>query len=116
MRQGPYPMSPPQYPATAKPSSSKTDAKTGDNKSTAAKDTSNVDMQPEAYQRTLEYVQQCQSWSNNGDFNAMSPDSSSVKGGAKPKTSPAAGGSETMPPPAAPAAAAPAAGTAANNM
>lgn len=65
----------------------------------------NVEMQPEAYQRTLEYVQNCQnSWS-------MSPDSSN---GAKPKRSPphsadnasaSAAASAVMPPPqAAPSA------------
>lgn len=60
---------------------------------------SNVEMQPEAYQRTLEYVQQCQSWSNTS---VMSPDSSSVNG-AKPKRSPAHPGADAqaMPPPAA---------------
>ena len=65
-------------------------------------------MQPEAYQRTLEYVQQCQSWSSptNPDFTGvMSPDSSSVKGAAanKQKSSPGhSGDSQAMPPPSRP--------------
>lgn len=66
-------------------------------------------MQPEAYQRTLEYVQQCQSWSSptNPDYTTgvMSPDSSSVKGAAanKQKSSPGhSGDSQAMPPPSRP--------------
>jgi len=65
-------------------------------------------MQPEAYQRTLEYVQQCQSWSSptNPDYTGvMSPDSSSVKGAAgnKQKSSPGhSGDSQAMPPPSRP--------------
>lgn len=60
---------------------------------------SNVEMQPEAYQRTLEYVQQCQSWSSTS---VVSPDSSSVPG-AKQKQSPGHPGADAqaMPPPAA---------------
>merc|ERR1719382_531494 len=56
-------------------------------------------MQPEAYQRTLEYVQQCQSWSSTS---VVSPDSSSVPG-AKQKQSPGHPGADAqaMPPPAA---------------
>ena len=71
--------------------------------------TSGEGMQPEAYQRTLEYVQQCQSWSSptNPDFTGvMSPDSSSVKGAAannKQKSSPShSGDSQAMPPPSRP--------------
>ena len=65
-------------------------------------------MQPETYQRTLEYVQQCQSWSSpaGGDYSSvMSPDSSSVKG-AKAKSSPGHPGSDSqaMPPPSLPPA------------
>jgi hypothetical protein len=64
-------------------------------------------MQAETYQRTLEYVQQCQSWSSpaTGDYSSvMSPDSSSVKGGAKPKGSPGQSGTDShaMPPPSRP--------------
>merc|ERR1712117_451976 len=62
---------------------------------------SNVEMQPEAYQRTLEYVQQCQSWSSTS---VVSPDSSSVNNGAKQKQqSPWHPGADAqaMPPPAA---------------
>ena len=62
---------------------------------------SNVEMQPEAYQRTLEYVQQCQSWSSTS---VVSPDSSSVNNGAKQKQqSPGHPGADAqaMPPPAA---------------
>jgi hypothetical protein len=56
-------------------------------------------MQPEAYQRTLEYVQQCQSWSPaTGEYPVMSPDSSS-KGQQKGSGSPAQD-SQAMPPPA----------------
>jgi len=83
-----YPM-PNQHPPQPVP---KTETKRPD----AAK--TNVEMQPEAYQRTLEYVQQCQSWSNTS---VMSPDSSSVNG-AKPKRSPGHPGADAqaMPPPA----------------
>ena len=56
---------------------------------------SNVEMQPEAYQRTLEYVQQCQSWSSNS---VMSPADTT---GAKHKRSPphSAQDGAVMPPP-----------------
>merc|ERR1719461_1020413 len=59
---------------------------------------SNVEMQPEAYQRTLEYVQQCQSWSNTS---VMSPDSS----GARQKSSspPHSNNDGAVMPPPAPA-------------
>ena len=82
-----YPM-PNQHPPQSIP-------KTENKRPDAAK--TNVEMQPEAYQRTLEYVQQCQSWSNTS---VMSPDSSSVNG-AKPKRSPAHPGADAqaMPPP-----------------
>lgn len=68
-----------------------------------SKATTGEGMQPETYQRTLEYVQQCQSWSSppTGDYGSvMSPDSSSVKG-AKPKGSPGTD-SQAMPPPSQP--------------
>merc|ERR1719461_1587632 len=42
---------------------------------------SNVEMQPEAYQRTLEYVQQCQSWSSSS---VVSPDSTAAKQKSSP--------------------------------
>jgi len=84
------------------PSATK-DAKRGSSAGTSESNINNknVEMQPEAYQRTLEYVQQCQSWS--------SPDSSQPGGtGAKPKRSPpqAAGAPSeqvagVMPPPMA---------------
>ena len=69
-----------------------------DPKAAGAGAKTNVEMQPEAYQRTLEYVQQCQSWSNTS---VMSPDSSN---GAKPKRSPphsadGAAAAAAMPPP-----------------
>jgi len=78
-------------------------AKKADNESAAASNGSTVPvMQPEAYQRTLEYVQQCQSWSGNDCNNMISPDSSSTKGGSKPKQSPGHSGTtdaQVMPPP-----------------
>lgn len=85
-----YPNMPGQHPGQAGP---KGDSKRPD----GAK--SNVEMQPEAYQRTLEYVQQCQSWSSTS---VVSPDSSSVNG-AKQKHSPGHPGADAqaMPPPAA---------------
>merc|ERR1712130_266738 len=85
-----YPNMPGQHPGQAGP---KVDSKRPD----GAK--SNVEMQPEAYQRTLEYVQQCQSWSSTS---VVSPDSSSVNG-AKQKHSPGHPGADAqaMPPPAA---------------
>merc|ERR1719367_2578483 len=89
--------------AGAKDSSKRAPAATATAPSAAAgSNKTNVEMQPEAYQRTLEYVQQCQSWSSS---NVMSPDSSSVNG-AKPKRSPphpagdgAAAAAAAMPPP-----------------
>lgn len=57
-------------------------------------------MQPETYQRTLEYVQQCQSWSS--PTSVMSPDSSQgTATGAKPKV-PSGQDSAAMPPPSCP--------------
>ena len=57
-------------------------------------------MQPETYQRTLEYVQQCQSWSS--PTSVMSPDSSQGTAiGAKPKVS-SGQDSAAMPPPSCP--------------
>lgn len=63
-------------------------------------------MEADTYQRTLEYVQQCQGWSSpaTGEYTGvMSPDSSSVKG-AKSKASPGHSGkdSQVMPPPSLP--------------
>ena len=72
-----YNNTPQQMPA---PAAAKDSAKRG---STAGASTKNVEMQPEAYQRTLAYVQQCQSWSSGP---VMSPDSSQPSNGAKPKT------------------------------
>jgi len=76
-------------------------AKKADNKPAVSNASTVPGMQPEAYQRTLEYVQQCQSWSGNDCNNMISPDSSSSKGGAKPKQSPGHTGSDAqvMPPP-----------------
>lgn len=94
-------MQPP--PAAATAASQQTSAPVKDPKTaTATGSKTNVEMQPEAYQRTLEYVQSCQSWSNNS---VMSPDSSSING-AKSKRSPTHQATEgtaaatAMPPPA----------------
>ena len=88
--------------AVAKDSNKRAPAATATAATAAAgSNKTNVEMQPEAYQRTLEYVQQCQSWSSS---NVMSPDSSSVNG-AKPKRSPphpavdGAAAAAAMPPP-----------------
>ena len=73
-----------QIPAAAGAKDSKRGSHAG-----AAASNKNVEMQPEAYQRTLEYVQQCQSWSNGAPGGVMSPDSSGQQpsnNGAKPKT------------------------------
>ena len=96
-----YPMVPQQQQPMAKVEA----AKRVDAPKTAA--TTGEGMQPETYQRTLEYVQQCQSWSSptNPDYTGvMSPDSSSVKGAAnKQKSSPGhSGDSQAMPPPSRP--------------
>merc|ERR1712020_322882 len=90
-------MYPPQVPAIPQTQPhGKAEAKRGD----GGAGKSGVEMQPEAYQRTLEYVQQCQSWSSNS---VMSPDTT----GAKHKRSPShttQDGSVMPPPPGAPGA------------
>ena len=95
-RQGPgmYPAS--HNPQMAPQSHPKADTKRAPAPAGAEK--SNVEMQPEAYQRTLEYVQQCQSWSTNP---VMSPDST----GAKQKSSspPHSNNDGAVMPPPAPA-------------
>ena len=65
---------------------------------------SNVEMQPEAYQRTLEYVQQCQSWSSNS---VMSPDTTGAKHKRSPPHNTQDGAVMPPPPPASVAPAAP---------
>ena len=62
---------------------------------------SNVEMQPEAYQRTLEYVQQCQSWSSNS---VMSPDSTGAKQKSSSPPHSNSDGAAMPPPPPAPGA------------
>merc|ERR1719445_311679 len=92
-----------QMPVSA---AAKDSAKRGSTAGAAGGNTKNVEMQPEAYQRTLAYVQQCQSWSSGP---VMSPDSSQPNNGAKPKTrspaqaagAPSDQGTGVMPPPMA---------------
>ena len=94
-------MYPPQLPphSQAQPHS-KAEAKRSD----GAGGKSNVEMQPEAYQRTLEYVQQCQSWSSNS---VMSPDTTGAKHKRSPSHNTTQDGAVMPPPP--PASLAPAA-------
>lgn len=104
-RPGDVPAASMQYPAVegGQQHQAPAQAKKTEGKSSSATGANAPEMQPETYQRTLEYVQQCQSWSGGEYNNVMSPDSSSVKGGAKPKKSPTHPGSDsqTMPPPSA---------------
>ena len=75
-----YPMAPQQQQQQQQQPLSKPDA----GKRVEAQKAAGEGMQSETYQRTLEYVQQCQSWSSptNPDYTGvMSPDSSSVNGG-----------------------------------
>ena len=98
-----YPMAPQQQQQQQQPLS-KPDA----GKRVEAQKAAGEGMQSETYQRTLEYVQQCQSWSSptNPDYTGvMSPDSSSVKGAGteKQKSSPShTGDTQAMPPPSRP--------------
>merc|ERR1712024_399139 len=68
----------------------KDSTKRGSNAGAAGGNTKNVEMQPEAYQRTLAYVKQCQSWSSGP---VMSPD--------KAAGAPSDQGPGVMPPPMA---------------
>ena len=94
-------MYPPQLPPHPQSQPhSKAEAKRSD----GAGGKSNVEMQPEAYQRTLEYVQQCQSWSSNS---VMSPDTTGAKHKRSPSHNTTQDGAVMPPPP--PASLAPAA-------
>ena len=83
-----YPPQLPPHPQTQP--HGKAEAKRGE----AGAGKSNVEMQPEAYQRTLEYVQQCQSWSSGptgaaGAKHKRSPPHSTQDGAVMPPPGPA---------------------------
>lgn len=89
-------MYPPQVPAHNQPPQphGKAEQKRGE----GGGGKSNVEMQPEAYQRTLEYVQQCQSWSSNS---VMSPDTTGAKHKRSPPHTTTQDGTVMPPPPPA---------------
>lgn len=87
-------MYPPQLPPQAQAQAhGKAEAKRGE----AGAGKSNVEMQPEAYQRTLEYVQQCQTWSSSS---VMSADTTGAKHKRSPPHSTQDGAVMPPPPPA----------------